>query len=136
MGKWKLCVQCGRIVSQSFAVCPQCGTPVSTYKHLELRKEGELIVVQIGVRQILDEPTVKAVTEELCNVVDRVAHHELVLDLSKVVSVSSLMLGKLVMLQKKMEQHKKQLRFCHVGVEIREVLVATKLNRILHLDEG
>ena len=134
--KGKLCLECGRIVSQSFAICPQCGTSVSSYRHLDVRKQGNAIVVQFDKHQILDELTVQEITEELCSVADRAGGHHLVVNLSKVVGLSSSMLGKLVMLQKKMEQKKRQLRLCNVGAEVREVLAATKLHRILHLSES
>lgn len=134
--KGKLCVECGRIVSQSFAICPQCGTSVSSYRHLYVRKQGNAIVVQFDKHQILDELAVKEITEELCSVADRAGSHHLVVNLSKVVGLSSSMLGKLVMLQNRMEQKKRQLRLCNVGAEIRDVLAATKLHRILHVSES
>ena len=135
-GKGKLCLGCGRIVSQSFAICPQCGTPVSSYRHLQVQKEGDTIIVQFGRYLILDEVTVKVIIEELCNVAERAERQDLILDLSKVISLSSLMLGKLVMLQKQMEKKKRHLKLRNVGAEVRDVLAATKLDQILHVEEG
>jgi anti-anti-sigma factor len=132
-GKEKLCLECGRVVSQSFAECPQCGTPVSIYRHLDVRKEGDVIVVQIGKQQIVDERTIKEVSDELCNAVDRAEHHNVVLNLSNVVGLSSSMLGKLVMLEKRLEQRQRRLRLCNVNPEVREVLIAMKLHRILRI---
>jgi anti-anti-sigma factor len=132
-GKGKLCLECGRVVSQSFAVCPQCGTPVSIYRHLDVRKEGDVIIVQIGKPLIVDEQIVKEVGEELCSAVDHAEHHNLVLNLSKVVALSGSMLSKLIMLEKRMEQHQRQLKLCNVTPEVREVLAATKLHRILQM---
>ena len=57
------------------------------------------------------------------------------LDLSKIVGLSSVMLGKLVLLQKKMEQKGKQVKLCNVGPELREVLAAMKLDQILQIEE-
>ena len=133
--KGKLCLGCGRIVSQSFAICPQCGTPVSSYRHLQVQKEGDTIIVQFGKYMILDEATVKAIIEELCGVAELAERQDLVLNLSKVISLSSLMLGKLVMLQKQMEKKKRQLRLRNVGPEVRDVLAATKLDQVLHIEE-
>ena len=135
-GKGKLCLGCGRIVSQSFAICPQCGTPVSSYRHLQVQKEGDTIIVRFGKYLILDEAMVKAIIEELCGVAERAERQDLVLNLSKVIGLSSLMLGKLVMLQKQMEKKKRQLRLRNVGVEVRDVLAATKLDQIFHIEEG
>lgn len=135
-GKEKLCVACGKVVSQSFSVCTRCGTPLSVYRHLDLRKDGTAVVVQFRKHQIVDPLTVNEVAEELCSVADRAQHCDLVLDLSKMVGLSSLMLGKLVMLQGKMEKTGRSLKLRNVGAEIREVLAVTKLDQILHVEDG
>lgn len=134
-GKGKLCLACGKNVPQSFSNCTRCGTPVSAYRHLEVWREQDAIHVKFGKHQILDERAVKEVSDELLTVADRVLDHDLVLNLSKVVGLSSLMLGKLVMLQKKMELKGHHLKLCNVGPEVREVLAATKLDRILRIQE-
>jgi anti-anti-sigma factor len=135
-GKGKFCVGCGKTVSQSFTICTRCGTPVSTYRQVEVRKEGDAIVVQFSKQHIVDEPAVKDVTEELFTVADRAGQQNLLLDLSRVLGLSSLMLGKLVMLQRKMLLQKRQLKLCNVGAEVREVLAATKLDRVLRVVQG
>jgi anti-anti-sigma factor len=132
--KGKLCLECGKIVSQSFTICPRCGTPISTYRHLVVRKEGDAIIIQFSEHRILDQTIVKEVAEELCNVAER--SHDIVLSLSKVLALSSSMLGRLVMLQKKLELKKRQLKLRDVGAEVREVLAATKLDQVLRVDEG
>ena len=135
-GKEKLCVACGKVVSQSFSVCTRCGTPLCVYRHLDLRKDGTVVVVQFRRHQIVDPLTVNEVAEELCGVADRAQHCDLVLDLSKMVGLSSLMLGKLVMLQGKMKKTGRSLTLRNVGSEIREVLAITKLDQILHVEDG
>jgi anti-anti-sigma factor len=99
-----------------------------------VRKEEDTLVVQFAERRILDQTIVKEVAEELCNVAER--SHNLVLSLSKVVALSSSMLGRLVMLQKKLELKKRQLKLRDVGAEVREVLAATKLDQVLRVEEG
>jgi len=131
--KESMCLECGRIVSHSFAVCPQCGTPVSVYRHLDIRKEGEVIVIQIDKPVIVDDRLVKEIGEELTAAVDRSEHHHVVLNMSKVTGLSSAMLGKLLMIQKRMELHRRRLKLCCVQPEIRDVLVATKLHRVLRV---
>jgi anti-anti-sigma factor len=133
-GKGKLCLACGKEFSQSFSVCPRCGTPVSTYRLLGVKKEGEALVIQFAKRRILDEPTVKEIAEELGAMADREGSRDFVLDVSNVVALSSLMLGKLVMLQKRMEREKRKLLLRNVGPEVREVLEATKLDQVLHME--
>ncbi len=134
-GKTKLCLECGKAVSQSFTICPRCGTPLAAYRHLEIGKDGDVVVVHLLLRQIVDEATVKGLVDELLSVVSRIQNHDFVLSLAKVTSVSSLMLGKLVMLQKKMQQKGKQLRLINVRPEVREVLTVTKLDQILRVQQ-
>jgi anti-anti-sigma factor len=136
LGQDKRCVWCGKTVSHATAKCNWCGTLISDYRHLAIQHEGEVVVIHFSKHQILDERIVKETFEELFDVANREGSRNLVLSFSKVLSLSSVMLGRLVMLQKKMEQEKRQLTLCHVGAEIREVLVATKLDRILHIKEG
>ena len=133
LGQSKQCVWCGKIVSHATAKCNWCGSPMSNYRHLAVQREGEVIVVQFDEHRILDERTVKEITEELFDVANREGGCDLVLSFSKVFSLSSVMLAKLVMLQKKMEQERRQLTLCHVSAEIREVLAATKLDHFVHI---
>ncbi len=133
--KSKLCLECGKVLSQSFTICPRCGTPLGIYRFLDVGKEGDMVVVQLSQCKIVDEATVKGVVDELLSVVSRIQNHDLVLSLAKVTSVSSLMLGKLVMLQKKMQQKGQHLRLTRIRPEVREVLAVTKLDQMLRIEK-
>jgi anti-anti-sigma factor len=134
--KGKPCLECGQIVSPSFSICSRCGTPVFGYRHLTVRREGEAVVMQFGKHQIFNELSVKEIAEEMTLLVGRTGHRELVLNLARVISLSSYMLGKLVLLEKKLEQDKRRLRLCNVGPELRDVLATTKLDQVLQVDES
>lgn len=134
-GKGKLCLACGRIASRSFSICPQCGTSLAPYRTLIPRKEGDAIALLLTTPRLLDDATVKETIDELCNAVDRAEHHNIVLDFSQIRSLSSLMLGKLVMLQGKLRQRNRLLALWNVCAEVREVLTATKLDQVLHVKE-
>jgi len=133
--KTKLCVGCGHMASQSFAVCPRCGTPLATYRRLDVRKEGEVIIVRFAEHQIREEPTVREIADELCNLAERVPQQRLVLDFSGVVGLSSLMLGKLVMLQMRMKKSGGNLRLRNVGSEVREILATTRLDHAFQIED-
>lgn len=133
--KTRLCLGCGHVASQSFTVCTRCGTPLTTYRRLEARKEGDTIVARFADRQLREEQTIREIAEELCSLADRTQNQRLVLDFSDVVGVSSMMLGKLVMLQMKIKKNGGELRLCKLGPEIREVLATTKLDHTLRIDE-
>jgi anti-sigma B factor antagonist len=133
--KPRLCIGCGNIVSQSFAVCPRCGTRLATYRHLDVRKEGERIVVRFIERQIRDESTIVDIAAEIGSVAELLPRPHLVLDFSGVVGVSSMMLGKLVMLQLRVSKGGGNLRLRNVGPQVREVLATSRLDRTLHVEE-
>ena len=133
--KGKLCLECGKVLSQSFTICPRCGTPLAVYRHLDISKEDDVVVVHFNKRQIVDEALVREITDELNSVIDRGHSYNLDLSFSKVVAVSSLMLGKLVMLHRKMQLKSRQLKLRNVGPEVREVLAVTKLDRLLDVHE-
>ena len=101
------------------------------YRHLGVWKHGNAIVVRFGDHHILDERTVNKIAEELYGVADREDCHHLILDFSSVLGVSSLMLGKLLMLRKKMSSRMGRLVLCDISPEVQDVLTATGLNEIL-----
>lgn len=106
------------------------------YRHLGVWKHGEVIVVRFGEHRILDELTVKKIADELYAVADRSDCHHLVVDFSSVVGLSSVMLGKLLMLRKKLDAKGGKLILCDVGPEVQEVLAGTKLNQILEMKDS
>jgi anti-anti-sigma factor len=103
--------------------------------HLEVRKENDLVVVQFVEDRFFDEQIVRETAEELCEAASQARGHILVLDFSTVVALSGAMLARLITLQKKLEQEGGQLRLCHVAKELREVLAATKLDHLLHIEK-
>jgi anti-anti-sigma factor len=107
-----------------------------TYRHLGVWKHGDAIVVRFGEHRILDEAAVNKIAEELYGVADRADCRHLILDFSSVVGLSSLMLGKLLMLRKKMGAKGGGLILCDVGPEVQEVLSSTKLDQIVSIKDS
>ena len=101
------------------------------YHHLGVWKHGSAIVVRFGDHRVLDELTVNKIAEELYGVAGRADCQHLVLDFSSVLGLSSLMLGKLLMLRKKMASKGGRLVLCDISPEVEDVLTSTKLNEIL-----
>jgi anti-anti-sigma factor len=93
-----------------------------------------VIVAGFVDHQFRDESLIGKIAEELCHVADQAQQH-LVVDLSGVVHLSSLMLGKLVMLQIRMKKKDGDLMLRKVGPEVRDILATTALDRTLHIEE-
>jgi anti-sigma B factor antagonist len=147
----KVCPKCCEIISVGHADCPRCQTPLSEWTfplpdestasegsramchYLGLRKHGAVIVIRFGEHRILDELTIKKFGEELFQVADRTDCHNLLLNFTGVVGLSSTMLGIMLMLRKKMAQKAGKLKLCQVGPEIMDVFNATKLGQLFEI---
>jgi anti-anti-sigma factor len=106
------------------------------YHHLGVWKHGDAIVIRFGDHRILDEITVKQIADELYGVADREDCHHLVLDFSSVLGLTSLMLGKLLVLRKKMASKGGRLILCDITPEVEDVLNSTKLSEILEIADS
>jgi len=103
------------------------------YHHLGVWKHGDVVVVRFGDHQILDELKVKQIADELYGVADQADCRHLVLDFSSVLGLSTLMLGKLLVLRKKLASKDGKLVLCDLTPEVEDVLTTMKLNMILEI---
>ena len=109
---------------------------MSIYRHLGAWRQGNVTVVRFGEHRILDELAVKTIGDELNEIADHKDCRNLVLNFASVVGLSSLMLGKLLMLQKKMASKPGTLTLCEIEPEVQEVFAVTKLSHILDIRES
>ncbi len=116
---------------------------------IEPRKDGSMVpnarirideadgvrVVRFLDRQLFDDRTVREVAEQLLGLLpSEGSRSDLVLDFTGVDSVSSAMLGKLILLQRRMEAAGGRLRLCDVGEGLRAVMTTTNLDRLFQID--
>jgi anti-anti-sigma factor len=106
------------------------------YHYLGVWKHGSALIVRFGEHRILDDITVEKIGVELYGVADRADCQHLILNLSGVVRLSSVMLGKLLMLQRKMAIKGGKLKLCEIEPEAQEVFASTKLSHILDIRES
>jgi anti-sigma B factor antagonist len=104
---------------------------MSIYHQLGVSKKGDVLVVRFGEHRILDEAVVNRIGNELYDVADRADCHHLLLNFASVAGLSTLMVGKLLMLQRKMESKGGKLKLCDLGPELQEIVTSTKLDQIL-----
>jgi anti-anti-sigma factor len=149
----KVCPQCCEITSLSFRLCPRCGTllfactvPTSDEEHAQaaksvcryvgVRKQGDVTILRFGEHRILDQSVVDKIGGELYQVADRPDCRNLLLNFANVVGLSSLMLGTMLMLKRKMDAKGGQFKLCHVGAEIGEVFATTKLGQMFDIQDN
>ncbi len=82
---------------------------------------------------ILDEYAVNSIDLELYGVADRDDVRYLILDFSSVEGLSSLMLGKILMLRSEMASKGGALVLCGLGPELQRLLSITKVDQILDI---
>ena len=106
-------------------------TPI--YHHLGVWKHEDKTVVRFGDHRILDELTVKKISEELFAVAAGPKCHHLVVNFGSVYGLSTLMLGKLLLLRKLMAAKGGRLILCEIAPDIEYVFVETKLSQIFEI---
>lgn len=109
--------------------------PLFHYRHLKVRKEEDLILVQFIKSSIIDERTIQETAEELLSLA-RQGKYNMVVSFSGMTIVLSSLLSRLVTLQKQLEPEGRQLRLSNVSKQLREVLAAAKLDQVLHIEKG
>ena len=94
-----------------------------------------LIVVSFTTARIVQEEDIQATFEQLQRLVDEKPGREYVLDFRKVQFLSSSVLGRLILLQKKSAAAKGRLVLCAIAKEIFEVFKITKLDKVFTIKE-
>ncbi|MGA2254692.1 MAG: STAS domain-containing protein [Thermoguttaceae bacterium] len=104
-------------------------------QHLEVLSRGPLSRVRLLTDRPFDAETFAELTAEWNSVADRVDCLALLVDCSKVQFLSSEILSRLVLLQRRLKQKKAKLVLSGLRAEVREVLNWTKLDRFFEIKE-
>ncbi len=94
-----------------------------------------IIVVSFNAPRIVQEEDIQATFEQLQQLTDEKPGREYVLDFRKVQFLSSSVLGRLILLQKKVASTKGRLVLCAIAKEIFEVFKITKLDKVFTITE-
>jgi anti-sigma B factor antagonist len=110
-----------------------CMTTQPRRKRLELEDVGEVTVVNFVDKKILDEQNIQIIGEQLFDLVDNQAKKKILLNFGNVEFLSSAALGKLITLNKKVQQAGGKLVMCKIAKEIQEVFEITKLDKLFKI---
>ncbi len=92
-------------------------------------------VVRFLDRQLFEDRTVREVNEQIQSLLpDLRSGDSLILDFSSVQTVSSSMIGKLVLLQRRADALGARLRLCELCETIADVMHTTNLDRVFSID--
>ena len=102
--------------------------------HLRIEFDGDTTVVCIaGGNVFLDELEVEGMRDQLNGHADEPGGSRLLLEVTNVQHVSSLALGTLITLHKKLVAAGRQLSICNLSPQVLEVFTITRLDRFLDL---
>src|SRR5215467_6171458 len=90
-------------------------------RRLEVEHIGDVTVVNFVDRKILDEQNIQIIGEQLFSLVDEEGSRKLLLNFGNVEYLSSAALGKLITLNKKLQQVGGRLILCDIDPQIYEV---------------
>ena len=102
-------------------------------RRLEVEDIGDVTVVNFVDRKILDEQNIQVIGDQLFGLVDTEGLRKLLLNFGNVEYLSSAALGKLITLNKKLQQAGGRLILCNIDPQIYEVFEITKLNKLFNI---
>ena len=102
-------------------------------RRLEVEPIGDVTVVNFVDRKILDEQNIQIIGEQLFSLVDEQGLRKILLNFANVEYLSSAALGKLITLNKKLQQAGGKLILCNIDPQIFEVFEITKLDRFFKI---
>lgn len=103
-------------------------------QRLTISDENGVRLVRFLDRRLFDDVVVRDVGDQLQALLPRSGPISLVIDFSGVESVSSSMLGKLLLLQRRVDNAGGQLRLCELSSVVRAVFSTTNLDRLFAID--
>jgi anti-sigma B factor antagonist len=108
---------------------------MAAHRHLEVTEVGDVTVVRLTDRKVVDETNIQELGRELFALVEEENRKNLVLNFSAVGFLSSSALGKLITLEKKVKAAGGKLRLSNIRPEIYEVFAITKLNKLFEIKD-
>lgn len=140
--------------------CPQCGSIIRLYRDkdggakgkvdrvvksrkirgeedslLEATMQNDVTVVNFRTSRILDQSNVQQLGDELRSLLSDKSVTKIVLNFRNVHYMSSAVMGKLVNLQKKVQERGGDLRLCHISEGIREIFEIMRFDDLFDICE-
>ena len=107
--------------------------PAPRRRRLEVEDVGDIAVVNFVDKKILDEQNIQMIGDDLFRLVDELGRRKVLLNFANVEFMSSAALGKLITLNKKLQQAGGRLVLCNIDPQIHEVFEITKLDKFFKI---
>ena len=99
-------------------------------RRLEVEDIGDITVVNFLDKKILDDQNIQVIGEQLTSLVDELGRNKILLNFGNVEFLSSAALGKLIVLNRKLNEVNGKLVLCNIDPQIYEVFEITRLNKV------
>lgn len=103
-------------------------------RRLKVEDIGDVTVINFIDKKILDEQNIQVIGEQLFDLVEEENRRKLLLNFKNVEYLSSAALGKLITLNKKLQEAGGRLVLCDIAPQIYEVFEITKLDKFFTIE--
>jgi anti-sigma B factor antagonist len=100
---------------------------------LEVEQIGEVTVARFTARHLLDEEKMQTLGGQLRSLGDEAGHRPLLLNFGQVERLSTELMGKLVALQRRVQEKGGRLALCQIHPQVYEVFKIFKLPQVLSI---
>jgi anti-sigma B factor antagonist len=111
------------------------GPPGRAAPELQVDRIGDVTVVRFTRRRILTEGSIELLGEQLFALVERGGHRKLVLNFSNVDRMTTALLGKLIVLHKKVQAVNGWMVLCQIAPHLYEIFALFKLPQLFGVFE-
>jgi anti-sigma B factor antagonist len=102
--------------------------------HIEDREVEGVKVIKFLDRQLFDERTVREVADQIAAALPGDGPINVVLDFSDVSLISSSLLSKLILLQRRVDTSRGKMRLCEMSGTLQSVFRTSNLDRLFRID--
>ncbi len=98
-----------------------------------IKHQGDISIVELLDNEILDEITINEIADTLFSLVSENNPAKIVLSFVHVKHLSSMALGTLIRLNKRVDEGGGQLKLCSIAKNLYEIFIITKLNKLFDI---
>ena len=106
-----------------------------TVTNLRSEENGDVLVVYFNDSKILDEAKIQQIHNELNEKLGEVPAGKLLLNFDNVSFMSSAMIGKIILLNKKCKSEEVSFKLCNISDNVMEVFKLMRLNKVLDIQQ-
>jgi anti-anti-sigma factor len=104
--------------------------------YFQLDRDGEFAVATFSTRRLTDEDNVEQLGHELNAIVEKLQHRQVVLNVETIEYVTSSVIGKWIMLHRKLDREGGKLVVCGVSPSLADILGTAKLMNYFTVTEN